>query len=245
MNGTIYVAFGQPALREMRRSAAGLWQHADLDVAVIAPTGTALDLDGAQLIPFDQPGPGARWAKLNCDLLAPPAWRHILYLDADTETVAPVPYLFDVLEDGWDMAICVNPDRYHLARHMGRPDSQEETRVTLEQIGSDELIQYQGGVFAFRRNKRTAEFFRSWHEEWQIWGKRDQGALLRAMHKNPLRLWLLGNEWNLSDRYLPEERSAGIVHRQTMARRWEGIVNERLDSPEAWGAVRKWEERQV
>jgi len=240
--GLYVVAFGGPSRRCAVTAIKTFKAHMpDVPVALVSDRPL-----GPEDITIKRPDLdiGGRSLKTQIYDMAPPEWTDILYLDADTETVAPVPYLFDILDDGWDMAICVNPDRYHLARHMGRPDSQEETRVTLEQIGSDELIQYQGGVFVFRRNQRTAEFFRSWHEEWQIWGKRDQGALLRAMHKNPLRLWLLGNEWNLSDRYLPEERTAGIVHRQTMARRWEGIVNGRLDSAEAWSAVSKWEARQ-
>ncbi len=177
---------------------------------------------------------GARSVKTRIFDLAPAEWQYVIYVDADTEVIADVSFLFDLLSDGWEMFICYNPAQYVLGRHMIRRDNEDECEETFDGIGTDEFVQMNGGVFGFRRNERTAAFFRNWHQEWGRWGKRDQAAFDRVLYATPLRVYTLGVEWNLVTRYYPAERSAGIVHRPTLARRWQGIVEGRLDSPEAW-----------
>ena len=243
--GCYIVAFGAPSRRCAVKAVQSFKEHMpDVPVAVVSdhPVGA----EDIFIEHEDGPGKndiGGRSAKTRIYDLAPAEWEYILYLDADTETIAPIPFFFDALQDGWDLLICVNPGKYHVAREMKRPDNLDECRVTWSEIGTPEVVQLQGGVIAFRRNERTKRFFEAWHREWQRWGKRDQGALLRAMYANPVRMLLLGNEWNLSTRYLPAQRSAGILHHQTQARRWEGVVDGRLDEVTAWRAVSRWEKR--
>ncbi len=98
-----------------------------------------------------------------------------------------------------------------------------------------------GGVFAFSRNYRTEKFFRSWYEEWHAWGKRDQAALLRSLWKNPLKLYVLGNEWNTITRYDDPNTTAWLLHYPMTARRWRGVLHYRLDDPQAWKAVDEFE----
>jgi hypothetical protein len=124
---------------------------------------------------------------------------------------------------------------------MNRPDNLDECQATFLRTGTDELIQLNGGVFAFRRNERTREFFDAWHAEWQRWGKRDQAALLRALFDHPLKLYVLGNEWNTITRYDDPKISAGILHYPLTARRWRGLIHPRLDDPEAWAQVKEFE----
>jgi hypothetical protein len=76
-------------------------------------------------------------------------------------------------------------------------------------------------------------------DEWNRHGKRDQAALLRALWRVPVRLAVLGNEWNTVTRYYEPEMSAGILHHPMTARRWEGVIHGRLDSTEAWRMVKK------
>jgi len=184
---------------------------------------------------------GGRYAKTKIYELAPRDWEYCLYLDSDTEVVADISFLFSVLLDGWDMVIAKNPAKYHIAWQMKRSDNHDECDYTFEKIGTGELIQLNGGVFAFARNERTMHFFEAWHREWQKWGKRDQGALLRALFANPVKLYVLGNEWNTITRYMDRADSAGILHFPMTARRWRGKVRERSDSLAAWDAVRQWE----
>ena len=99
-------------------------------------------------------------------------------------------------------------------------------------------------MMAFQRCAATKRFFKAWQTEWQRFGKRDQGALLRALYKNPLRLYLLTNHWNASDRYPDIDGEVAIWHHNTKARRWGGLIRGRIDSPEAWAAVRVFTQAQ-
>ena len=114
----------------------------------------------------------------------------VLYLDADTLVHGDMTYGFDLLDDGWDMAIThsSNQDReafWHV---------EDEERHSMEAQGID-MLQLQGGVFFVARNERTVELFRVWHEEWSRWRGKDQAALVHALVRVPVRLWLLGRPW--------------------------------------------------
>lgn len=184
---------------------------------------------------------GGRAAKVQINDLVPKDWEYIMYLDADTEVIADISFLYQVLEDGWDMVICKNPARFHVAREMKRGDNNDECEVTFRQIGTDELIQLNAGVFAYQRNDRTKAFFDAWHREWKRYGKRDQAALLRALFNYPLKLYVLGNEWNTITRYDSPDISAGVLHYPMTARRWRGKIAGRSDGKEAWQAVKDFE----
>jgi hypothetical protein len=184
---------------------------------------------------------GARLAKLAVYGAAPAEWDYVLYLDADTELAAPVDFLFEQLRAGWEALICKDMNKYAVVREMKRPDNKDEFQVTVDMLGSEELMQYNGGVFAFRRNARVEKFFKLWNQEWQRYGKRDQGALLRALHQHPIRLYILPNLWNASTRYPIPPGQVVILHHNMEARRWGGLIWGRTDSDEAWEAVKKWQ----
>ena len=105
--------------------------------------------------------------------LAPADWEYVMYLDADTEIIADISFLYDVLADGWEMVICKNPGRFHVCANMVRPDNPDECAKTFAVMGTKEATQLNGGVFAFRRCERVKAFFDAWHDEWQRWGKRE------------------------------------------------------------------------
>ena len=240
-NSGIYtVAFGDPSRACAKTLLASVRQHMPgLPVCFVG----AQPLGGEDVF-IQQPDKdiGGRVAKLKMDELAPAEWRYVLYLDADTELVQPVDYLFQVLEDGFEVAICRDMAKYHTANMMLRPDNQDEAHYTWETITSAEgTFQYNGGMMAFQRCEATKRFFSAWQTEWQRFGKRDQGALLRALYKNPLRLHLLMNEWNASDRYPPPPGEVAIWHHNTRARRWGGLIKGRIDSAAAWQAVKAFE----
>jgi hypothetical protein len=244
--GVLYVAYGKQARRCAEAGMDSFKLHnPGIEVALVSTEPT-----GVEDIFIHQPDSdiGARDQKTRIYDLAPDHWEYILYLDADTEIVADISFLFDALTDGWDLVICKNPGKYHTARKMVRSDNKDECAVTFEQIGTDEVMQLNGGVFSFQRNPRTQAFFSAWHREWEKWGKRDQAALLRALWQHPLRVYYLGNEWNTilrpdgGGRYMLEkEDSAGILHYPMAARRWRGLVQGRSDSKEAWAKVREFQ----
>lgn len=233
--GVYYVAYGAPARACVERAIASLRHHMPgLPCAVVSDEIVGIE-DIA--IPQRDTDIGARGVKTRIYDLAPAEWDYVLYLDADTELVAPIDPIFDILADGWDVVFCPNPVKYILAAAMRRPDNQDECDETFLQIGTDQIVQFNGGVFGFRRSEATAAFCRGWHDEWQRYGKRDQAALDRVLFRTPLRIWVLSSEFNRVDRYDAPTARTAIVHHPTTARRHTGIVRGRLDSDEAWMAI--------
>jgi hypothetical protein len=234
--GVYYVAYGEPARDCARRAIASFKKHmpgVEIALASDAPLNAGEDI----FIEHSDDDVGARSVKTEMYDVTPAHWEYVLYLDADTEITQPVPFLFDALEDGWSMVICTNPGKYATGSWMRRPDNEEECNETFKLIGTEEFLQFNGGVLAFRRHESTANFFHAWHQEWKRYGRRDQAALDRALYADPIRIYVLGNEWNTITRYIDAERTAGILHYCMSARRWRGLLPGRLDSDESWAAV--------
>ncbi len=233
--GMYCVAYGGQARECARKLMASFKRHMPgIPVALVGDTPL-----GYEDVFVQQPDGdiGGRGAKTRIWELAPPEWEHVLYLDADTEVIADIGFLFQLLADGWDAVFCYDAAERKLARKMVRPDNQDECLATFDLLGTDEILQLNGGVFAFRRNPQTEKFLRAWHTEWARYGKRDQAALDRALYSNPVKVYVLGQEWNTIVRYMDASQSAGILHHAMMARRWRGIVPGRLDGDEAWARV--------
>ncbi len=185
MDGVIYVAYGEAARRECRYSVESLRGHMDVPVSVVCDR----PIDGVNSIQWDDPRKGARWAKLNLDTLTP--YEYTLYLDADTRVHADLGNVFGILRDGWDMAIAPSTQQgASLLWHVG----DAERRATLDGLGNAEALGLQAGVFGFRRG--LGAFWGAWREEWLRYNDQDQAALLRALAREPVRLWLLGRPWN-------------------------------------------------
>lgn len=236
-SGVYYVAFGKPS-RNMARQAIPSFKEYVPDVPAAFVSTKPLEAGEDVFIKQPDKDIGGRIAKIKMYDLAPKDWHYVLYLDADTEIVEDVSVLFQFLADGWELVICKNPGKYHMLREMVRPDNKDEADYTFATVGKVAL-QLNGGVLAFRRNERVKRFFDLWIEEWNRWGKRDQAALHRALWRQPLRVYVLGNEWNTVTRYDDPAITAGILHYPTTARRWTGRIDGRLDSEEAWQAVQR------
>lgn len=179
--GVVYVAYGDQARSEAKMSLTALRQHTSL----LAATVSATPIPGARYLPFAEPGWGARWAKLNLDRLTP--FDRTLYLDADTRPRADPALLFDILDDGFDLVIAESTMQGDKALwHVEQPEREN----TLDGFGFTPL-QLQAGVMAFRRNEAVHALFAAWREEWR--GGQDQAALLRALNRAPVRLWIISH----------------------------------------------------
>ncbi|MCB0196370.1 MAG: hypothetical protein KDJ65_30740 [Anaerolineae bacterium] len=187
MRGVIYVAYGEKALSEARLSIKSLKKHnPSLSVTVIADQA----LPGVNWIEFDKPGPGARWAKLMIDVLSP--YEQTLYLDADTRIHGDITAGFEILRD-WDIAIA--PSARQGTDCLGHLPGDDKQR-TLEQIKMKQPLNLQAGVLFFKKSIQVSRLFDQWRVEWSISKDQDQGALLRALWKAPVKVWLLSGEWN-------------------------------------------------
>lgn len=239
--GIYCVAFGGPARESCARMMRSAKEHMpDIPIALCAASPIGLE---DVLITQPDSDIGGRRAKLKAYELTPAEWDAVLYLDADTEVVNPVYEFFEWVEDGWEMAICKDIAPNDLLGHIKAKVHPPEATETMEVTGTWNVLQLNGGVWSFRRCDAVRTFFRAWCVEWERWAQRDQGALIRALYTHPLKLLLLGSEWNTFPKFQPNQETAGILHFPGEARRWGGQIRGRLDGDEAWDATRRFEAR--
>lgn len=141
---------------------------------------------------IDHPDDGlpGRSAKVNLLNLSP--FEHTLFLDADTRVHGKLDIGFRILNDGWDLAMVPSEMQKQPLHHLGV----EERDVTLAEIGDGFPLMLNTGVIWFGRSGRTERMFEEWRREWLRFKQHDQGALLRALEKYPVRLWVLGQAYN-------------------------------------------------
>ena len=129
--------------------------------------------------------------KLNLDRLSP--YDPTLYLDADTRVRGDIGAPFAALADGWDLAIAPSPRQHSDALgNCSEPDRQ----ATWEECGCNWLLALQGGALWFCKSEPILRLFAAWREEWARYKSKDQAALLRALWRAPVRVWLLGGDYN-------------------------------------------------
>lgn len=188
--GVCYVAYGATARAEAAVSIQTLRDHNKLDVTVIGDKPQ----HGAGFIELEQVDAGGRWAKLSLDSLSP--YDETLYLDADTRVKGDLSEGFRILDKGFDLAITASTKQGpNVMIHAPLEDRQ----ATFEAYGIRQILALQAGVFYFARNSRTAALFEAWRDEWVRWRYLDQPALLRALLRAPVRLYLLGRPYNGGD----------------------------------------------
>ncbi len=194
MDGFVYVAFGAGAEREAAASIGSLRRFHQESVIVVSDNDEGRIPSADYFLRSKTTGLAddvqrSRWAKVNLDAL--PLDR-ACYLDADTRVQGDLSAGFEVLGDGWDLVI--TPSDHQAQEVMWHVD-EGEREATLDALACVPLA-LQGGVFFWRKNERTRAFFRAWREEWLRWKGQDQGALLRALWRAPLRVWVLGRPFN-------------------------------------------------
>ena len=183
----MFVAYGDSARQECAKAIYSLRQHHDWPVTVMAEG----PIEGAAHVYAPRLDPGVRLVKLNMDTLSP--YESTLYLDADTRVRGDLSAGFGVLADGWEMAIAPSPRQHGDA--LGNC-SERDRDATWETYGTRWLLALQGGVMFWRRCEAMSRLFAAWREEWARFRQMDQAALLRALWQVPVRLWLLGHDWN-------------------------------------------------
>lgn len=187
-NGALYVAYGKAARQEAAQSAETLREHnPDLPIATISDKAIA----PYRHIRFKEPGNGARWAKLQMDKLTP--FDNTMYIDADTRVKGNLMTGFDILNDGWQMVIAPSTrQKTDVLGHL----STEDKACTLETLGCNEPLNLQAGLLFFRKCEAIHRLFELWRTEWQRFQDQDQGALLRALQEQPVKVWQLSWLWN-------------------------------------------------
>lgn len=216
MRGIYCVAFGEPARRCAQKMIASVrrWMPG---VPVALCSDRALGPEDI-LVARRDVDIGGRYAKIGMYELSPQEWDPVLYLDADTELVADVGFLFGLIENGWQMAITRAIVQEMRNYPFVSPGQRKRTRAAL---GTLRVTQYSSGVIAFGRDEETARLFKRWRREWRPAEGRDQAALMRAIYRSPVRIYTLGYEWNTVAGYVRKRHivTAGVMHYPVRARR--------------------------
>lgn len=184
--GVVYVAYGHNARAEAAESIRTLREHHDWPVAIVGDR-----VPGTQHVPWEGFGRPGRWAKVNLLELSPFEWT--LYLDADTRVRGDLSVGFDILRSGWEMVMVPSKQGELEAASIL---VEGERNATLAELGDCWPLMLNTGVIWFRRTPRTARLWQMWREEWLRFQEHDQGALMRAMERCPVKLWLLGRAFN-------------------------------------------------
>lgn len=236
--GVYVVAYGDPA-RDCARKLIDNVHEFMPGVPVAVASDTPLPEADVNVYHFDADA-GGRTAKTKMYELAPREWEHVLYLDADIEVAADISFIFEALADGWEMVCTKDIDSvvedgkvigYDEIWSLFRRD-EEEHRLGWEALGHDRALQLAGGVIGFRRCEAMHRFLTGWYDEWYRMGRRDQGALIRNYFAQPVKLLVLGNEWNSFTGHFKGESAGVIHHRGGPARRVKRWGAGRMDRPQ-------------
>jgi hypothetical protein len=185
--GAVYVVHGTAAKREATRSIATLKRHHP--AWPVATVGERL-AGCRHLGPGTDEGLPGRGDKARLGLITP--YDRTLFLDADTRVHGDMSAGFSALERGWDLAMVPSIQYACPLHHL----DEEERRYTFRALGDEKPLMLNTGVMWFRKSAAVAALFRAWSEEWAKFERHDQGALLRALDRRPVALWLLGRDYN-------------------------------------------------
>ena len=186
--GIVIVAYGFKAHAAARECVASARQVCDLPISIITDS---LQLDGVELINYEDKSFGARWAKLNQDTLT--AYEATIYLDADTQSTMDFTPPLQILNDGYDLAIAPSSNQDSAVfRHI----AERERVTTYDEVGLYPPLQLQVGVMYWRRNATMTALFEEWRAQWRRWEQQDQAALVRAIEVVKPKIWLLGHPYN-------------------------------------------------
>jgi hypothetical protein len=206
--GVLYIAFGDRAQEQLQVSLRSLQKFAPhLAVRVVSDR----EVFGAKTIIRPDVDAGARTYKTQMYSLSP--FAQTLFLDVDTELRSSPQPGFNLL--GYvDLVLGQDTNRNFATNHWPylNPD---EVKTTAAELGTDHHMYFNDGVVFFNRNPRVEAMMTAWHAEWQRWKMHDQMALLRAIHKNPVRIAPMRAPWNTH----VSAQAVFVFHKHHMARR--------------------------
>jgi len=196
----------------MAGSVRSLWgYHPGLSVTVV----TDEQIAGVDCILREDDHVGARLAKFEVAELSP--YERSCYLDADTTLLSSLTPGFDML-DGFELALAM--DGKHTIQYVARmtsrvPFTRQEIQETVRDVGTSMITLHNCGLMFFRPTENVRRLFRIWRDEWERFGKRDQLAFVRALHRNPVRMVTLPHWWNTG--HVP--KAEVVLHHWREARR--------------------------
>lgn len=188
MDGVIFIATGEFYAAAAARAAATVREHMP-GIAIDIYT----DVDAAKLAGFDMIHHIAtphRRSKVDC--LSLTRFDRTLYLDSDTEVVADIRDVFDLL-DRFDMAIAHAHSR-----------NRRQTRAVWREALPEAFCQFNGGVLAYRSSQRMVAMLEDWSRSYAEAGfAKDQVTLRELIWSHKLNFYVLPPEYNIRyEKYL-------------------------------------------
>ena len=185
--GVLYIVSGDKYLRAAIHSARSVRLHEPgLPIHLFTADPNSPILAAAQGVfdGIDKIENPHRRSKL--EYFAKSPFERTLYLDSDTELVAPIRQMFGIL-DRFDMALC----HAHWRNH---PVTSQVWKTKLPYS----YPQFNSGVMLYKRNEKTDRFFKEWQQNFAAAGlPQDQVTLRETMWASDVRLYTLPPEYNI------------------------------------------------
>lgn len=186
MNTIHYISYGLKTKIELDKSIKSLKNtNNSYNINIISELNCKHELDKDNII-------NSRYSKTTLNQYQT---EKNIYLDSDTTVLANINILFELL-DTFDLVICLSSNQSIDNKYWHVSDS--EKQYTYDLI-SNQLLQYQCGVFSWRKCVAMDNLFTEWHKQWLIYKGQDQAAFSRALDSSPVKLYILGNSYNSSN----------------------------------------------
>lgn len=211
-SGCIYVAFGRPYLIQALHSFRSL-RATNPSVPVCILTN---------VLP-DAPRPVREWDQtkdtwvyidaaneenrlFKTDLPRYTPFKKTLFLDSDTEVIAEISGMFDML-DYWDVALRLNDNGISPKKLKGRQRVLDGKELVAN------LPHWNSGVVLFRSGPKADELFSLWSQYFKAGGiPYDQVALVEAAFRSSCRILSLDSRWNGRDWAPNSDQRRYILH---------------------------------
>lgn len=193
--GICLIGYGESGRRESILCVQSIQKHCDYPITLFTDTKID-DLDIEQVISVDSDDEIVDWNKLarqkKLVLINESPYRHTIYMDVDCRVQDSIEPLLEPLLDGYDMVIA--PSTVQGARwgqHSTKQDRNETANLLIHTP-----IQYQCGVFSFRKTPKMKGLFAQWRKEYGKYSDVDQLAFMRALWQKPVKLHVVSNVFN-------------------------------------------------
>lgn len=184
MNTVHYISYGLKSKIELDKSIKSLKQYNSYPVNIINESNSKFKLETDNVY-------NSRYSKTTLNHYQS---NKNIYIDSDTTIKSNLDILFELL-DTFELVICLSSNQnldnkfWHV--------SDIERQYTYDTI-SNKLLQYQCGMFSWRKCLAMDNLFTQWHKEWLLYSGQDQAAFSRALYNCPVKLYILGNSFNSS-----------------------------------------------
>jgi hypothetical protein len=183
--GIVYIAFGEAFTREALFSAESVKKNSPgIDIAIF--TNMKFESEYVDYVCYIKPN----HIRSKVDFISYTPFKETIYLDSDTCIVRPIHDMFDVLK------------KYDVAAIHDFARKREKYANIVPEYGNIpySFSEVNGGVFVFKNNEKTNNFFKIWktyfYKYYQQTNGWDQVSLRIALWESNVNLYIMPLEYN-------------------------------------------------